>query len=55
MTDTKEDLVIKLHDIARQLPISGAGALSLEVRMIADRLAEIVKTEKQVAESWKHL
>lgn len=51
MTETKQDLVIKLHEIARQLPISGAGALSLEVRQIADRLAEIIKNERQVTEN----
>ena len=42
--DTLEDVVIKLHDLARIIEREiGAGALSQDVRQSADRLNDTIK------------
>jgi len=41
--DTLEDVVIKLHDLARIIEREiGVGKLSIDVRESADRLSEVI-------------
>ena len=45
---TDEDMVIKLHEIARTVEQFGASSLSgPQMRMIADRFSELVKGDKK--------
>lgn len=55
MNQMTEQDVIDLHYIARTMESGGAGNQATKLRDIADRLSIVLKTQKQVEESWKHL